>query len=98
MLDEILGKRDKSNQECVAQGIGNTICGFFGGFAGCAMIGQSMINFTSGGRSRVSSVVAAICLLVFVVSLSDFIGLIPVGVLVGIMFMVCIKTFEWISF
>lgn len=98
VLDEIGGKRGRSNQECVAQGVGNTICGFFGGFAGCAMIGQSMINFTSGGRSRVSSVVAAVCLLVFVVSLSDCIGLIPVGVLVGIMFMVCIKTFEWSSF
>lgn len=98
VLDEMGGKRGSGNKECIAQGTGNTLCGLFGGFAGCAMIGQSMINFTSGGRSRVSSVVAAVLLILFVVSLAEYIGLLPVAALVGIMFMVCIGTFEWGSF
>jgi SulP family sulfate permease len=65
--------------------------------AGCAMIGQSIINFTSGGLTRLSSATASILLIIFVISMSDIIGLIPVAVLVGIMFMVSIETFEWAS-
>ncbi|MCF6172258.1 MAG: SulP family inorganic anion transporter, partial [Campylobacteraceae bacterium] len=95
VLDEMSGKRGSGNKECIAQGIGNTACGFFGGMAGCAMIGQSIINFTSGGLTRLSSTVAAILLITFVVSLSDIIGIIPIAVLVGIMFMVSMETFEW---
>ncbi|MBU1657814.1 SulP family inorganic anion transporter [bacterium] len=97
VLDEMGGKRGSANKECIAQGVGNTTCGFFGGMAGCAMIGQSIINFTSGGLTRLSSAVAAILLITFVVSLSDIIGVIPIAVLVGIMFIVSMNTFEWAS-
>jgi SulP family sulfate permease len=97
VLDEMGGKRGSGNQECIAQGVGNVTCGAFGGMAGCAMIGQSIINFSNGGWGRLSAVVAAILLILFVVSLTDFISVIPVAVLVGIMFMVSIGTFEWES-
>lgn len=97
VLDEMGGKRGSGNQECIAQGTGNVVCGLFGGMAGCAMIGQSIINFSNGGWGRLSSLTAAILLILFVVSLSEYISLIPVAVLVGIMFMVSIGTFEWES-
>ncbi|WP_320034057.1 SulP family inorganic anion transporter [Halarcobacter sp.] len=97
VLDEMGGKRGSGNQECIAQGTGNIVCGFFGGMAGCAMIGQSIINFSNGGWGRLSGVTAAVLLISFVVSLSSYIALIPVAVLVGIMFMVSIGTFEWES-
>ena len=97
VLDEMGGKRGSGNQECIAQGIGNVTCGFFGGMAGCAMIGQSIINFSNNGWGRLSGITAALLLISFVVILSDFIALIPVAVLVGIMFMVSIGTFEWES-
>jgi len=97
VLDEMGGKRGSGNQECVAQGVGNVTCGFFGGMAGCAMIGQSIINFSNGGWGRLSAITAAALLITFVVALSDYISLIPVAVLVGIMFMVSIGTFEWES-
>ena len=98
VLDEMSQKRGSGNKECIAQGTGNIACGFFGGMAGCAMIGQSIINYTSGGLGRLSSSVAAIGLLVLVVSMTDLLNIIPVAVLVGIMFMVSIGTFEWSSF
>jgi SulP family sulfate permease len=98
VLDEMSGTRGRGNKECIAQGCGNIASGLFGGMAGCAMIGQSIINFTSGGLGRVSSFTASVLLIIFVVSLSDLIGIIPVAVLVGIMFMVSIGTFEWSSF
>jgi len=97
VLDEMGGSRGSGNKECIAQGTGNITCGFFGGMAGCAMIGQSIINFTSGGLGRLSSTVAAVGLLVLVISLTDLLNIIPVAVLVGIMFMVSIGTFEWAS-
>ena len=98
VLDEMSGSRGSANKECIALGTGNITCGFFGGMAGCAMIGQSIINFTSGGLGRLSSFVAAVGLLILVVSMTDVLNTIPVGVLVGIMFMVSIGTFEWSSF
>ncbi|WP_304546226.1 SulP family inorganic anion transporter [Sulfurimonas microaerophilic] len=98
VLDEMSGERGSGNQECIALGTGNMACGFFGGMAGCAMIGQSIINYTSGGLGRLSSFTAAVGLLVLVISLTDVLNVIPVGVLVGIMFMVSIGTFEWSSF
>lgn len=98
VLDEMSNTRGSGNQECIALGCGNIASGFFGGMAGCAMIGQSIINFTSGGLGRLSSFVAATGLLVLVISLTDVLNEIPVGVLVGIMFMVSIGTFEWSSF
>jgi len=97
VLDEMGGERGSGNTECVALGIGNTTSGFFGGMAGCAMIGQSVINFTSGGLGRLSSFTAAVLLILLVVSFSSVIAAIPVAVLVGIMFMVSIGTFEFSS-
>ncbi len=98
VLDEMSGSRGSGNKECIAQGVGNCTCGVFGAMAGCAMIGQSIINFTSGGLGRLSSLTAALLLITFVVALSDYISYVPVAVLVGIMFMVSIATFEWSSF
>ncbi len=98
VLDEMSGTRGSGNKECIAQGTGNIACGFFGGMAGCAMIGQSIINYTSGGLGRLSSFVAAIGLLILVVFTTDILNVIPVAVLIGIMFMVSIGTFEWSSF
>jgi SulP family sulfate permease len=97
VLDEMGGKRGSGNKECVALGCGNVLSGLFGGMAGCAMIGQSVINFTSGGLGRLSSFTAAILLITLVVSFSDVISAIPIAVLVGIMFMVSIGTFEFSS-
>lgn len=98
VLDEMSDTRGSANKECIAQGTGNVTCGLFGGMAGCAMIGQSIINYTSGGLGRLSSFTAAVGLLILVVSLTDVLNVIPVAVLVGIMFMVSIGTFEWSSF
>ena len=98
VLDEMSGVRGSGNKECIALGTGNVACGFFGGMAGCAMIGQSIINFTSGGLGRLSSFVAATGLLFLVISMTSVLNTIPVAVLVGIMFMVSIGTFEWSSF
>jgi SulP family sulfate permease len=97
VLDEMGGKRGSGNKECIALGVGNTTSGLFGGMAGCAMIGQSIINFTSGGLGRLSSFTAAVLLIILVVSFSGVIAVIPVAVLVGIMFMVSIGTFEFSS-
>lgn len=97
VLDEMGGERGSGNKECIAQGTGNICCGMFGGMAGCAMIGQSIINFTSGGLGRASSITAAIGLMMLVAFTTDILNLIPVGVLVGIMFMVSIGTFAWSS-
>ena len=97
VLDEMGGERGNGNKECIAQGTGNIASGLFGGMAGCAMIGQSIINFTSGGLGRISSFTAAVLLILFVVALSGLISIIPVAVLVGIMFMVSIGTFEFSS-
>lgn len=97
VLDEMGGERGSGNKECIALGAGNTTSGLFGGMAGCAMIGQSVINFTSGGLGRLSSFTAAVLLIILVVSFSDVIAVIPVAVLVGIMFMVSIGTFEFSS-
>ncbi len=98
VLDEISGTRGSANQECIAQGTGNITCGLFGAMPGCAMIGQSIINYTSGGLGRLSGIVASIGLILLVATLTDLLNIIPVAILVGIMFMVAIGTFEWSSF
>ena len=98
LIDEITGTRGRGNRECVGQGIANTTNGFFGGMGGCAMIGQSMININSGGRGRLSGITAALVLLGFILFASPLIEVIPLGVLVGLMFMVVLGTFEWSSF
>ncbi|MCV9385338.1 SulP family inorganic anion transporter [Reichenbachiella ulvae] len=98
LVDEITETRGSSNRECVAQGGANILNGFFGGMGGCAMIGQSMINVNSGGRGRLSGIVAALMLLSFILFLSPYIEQIPIAALVGVMFMVVIGTFAWSSF
>ena len=97
LVGEITGKRGGASQECLAQGAANTVTGFFGGMGGCAMIGQSMINVKSGGRTRLSGISAALFLLVFILFASGLIEQIPLAALVGVMFMVVIGTFAWQS-
>ncbi|HFB2048788.1 MAG TPA: Bicarbonate transporter BicA [Hyphomicrobiaceae bacterium MAG_BT-2024] len=97
LVGEITEKRGGASQECIAQGAANTITGFFGGMGGCAMIGQSMINVNSGGRTRLSGISAALFLLTFIVFASDLIEQIPLAALVGVMMMVVIGTFAWRS-
>ncbi len=97
LVGEMTGRRSGASQECVAQGLANTVTGFFGGMGGCAMIGQSMINVKSGGRTRLSGIAAALFLLSFILFASDMIEQIPLAALVGVMFMVVIGTFAWQS-
>ncbi len=97
IVGEMTGKRGGASQECVAQGVANTVTGFFGGMGGCAMIGQSMINVKSGGRTRLSALSAALFLLAFILVASNLIEQIPLAALVGVMFMVVIGTFAWQS-
>jgi len=97
LVGEMLSKRGGASQECIAQGVANTVTGFFGGMGGCAMIGQSMINVKSGGRTRLAGIAAALFLLIFIVLGSPVIELIPLAALVGVMFMVVIGTFAWNS-
>ena len=97
LVGDLLKKRGGASQECLAQGGANLVTGFFGGMGGCAMIGQSMINVKSGGRSRIAGVVAALSLLIFILFGADIIGLIPLAALIGVMFMVVIGTFAWHS-
>ena len=97
LVGEMTGKRGGASKECVAQGVANTVTGVFGGMGGCAMIGQSMINVKSGGRTRLSGIVAALFLLAFILVGSSLIEQIPLAALVGVMFMVVIGTFAWQS-
>ncbi|SFJ32180.1 SulP family inorganic anion transporter [Jannaschia pohangensis] len=97
LVGEITGQRGGASQECIAQGAANTVTGFFGGMGGCAMIGQSMINVKSGGRTRISGISAALFLLAFILVASPLIEQIPLAALVGVMFMVVIGTFAWNS-
>lgn len=98
LVDEITDTRGDGNRECMAQGAANIVTGFFGGMGGCAMIGQSIINVNSGGRGRLSGIVAAVALLCFIMFASVYIEMIPIAALVGVMFMVVIGTFAWSSF
>jgi SulP family sulfate permease len=95
LVDDLTETRGQPNRECVAQGVGNLTCGFFGGMGGCAMVGQTMINVESGGRGRLSGMSAGLFLLLFILFLSPWIEQIPLATLIGIMFMVVIGTFEW---
>jgi len=97
LIDEITETQGNSNRECLGQGFANIVCGLFGGMGGCAMIGQSLINVESGGRGRTSGAFAACCLLAFVMFFSQWIEMIPMAALVGVMFMVVVGTFEWAS-
>jgi SulP family sulfate permease len=97
LVGEMTNTRGGASQECVAQGVANTVTGFFGGMGGCAMIGQSMINVKSGGRTRIAGIAAALFLLIFILFAAPVIELIPLAALVGVMFMVVIGTFAWNS-
>lgn len=95
LIDDITDTRGKPNRECLAQGCANVIGGLFATMGGCAMIGQSMININNGARHRLSGIVAALFLLGFILFLSRWIEMIPLAALVGLMFVVSEKTFEW---
>lgn len=97
IVDEMTDTPSDKYQECKGQGIANIASGFMGGMAGCAMIGQSMINVKSGGFSRLSTFSAGIFLLILVVFISDWLKVIPMAALVAVMIMVSISTFEWRS-
>lgn len=98
LIDEITHTRGRANKECIAQGLGNLVSGFFQGMGGCAMLGQSMININSGGRGRFSGLVGSSLLFLFILVLWPVIKMIPLAALVGVMIMVVIKTFEWATF
>ena len=97
IIDEMTETKSDKDREVKGQGIANFITGFFGGMAGCAMIGQSVINVTSGGRGRLSSMVAGLFLMFLIIVLGDLVAQIPMAALVGVMIMVAIGTFEWQS-
>lgn len=97
IVDEMTDTPSDKYQECKGQGIANIASGFMGGMAGCAMIGQSMINVKSGGSTRLSTFSAGIFLLILVVFISDWLKVIPMAALVAVMIMVSISTFEWRS-
>ncbi|MFD1737950.1 SulP family inorganic anion transporter [Bacillus salitolerans] len=97
IVDDMTDSQSDKNMESRGQGIANIITGFFGGMAGCAMIGQSVINVKSGGRGRLSSLVAGIFLMFLIVVLGDIVVQIPMGALAGVMIMVAISTFDWNS-
>ncbi|PKG23622.1 SulP family inorganic anion transporter [Niallia nealsonii] len=98
IVDDMTGTDSDKNKESRGQGIANIINGFFGGMAGCAMIGQSVINVKSGGRGRLSTLTAGLFLMFLIIVLGDLVVQIPMPVLAGIMIMVCIGTFDWSSF
>ncbi len=97
IIDEITETRGKSNKEAIAQGAANILSGMFSGMGGCAMIGQSLINISSGARARLSGIVAAVMLLVFIMFGAGLIEKLPMAALTGLMIMVAIGTFEWAS-
>ena len=97
IVDDMTDTESDKNKEARGQGIANIVSGFFGGMAGCAMIGQSGINVKSGGRGRLSTFVAGAFLMILIVLLNDYLVLIPMAALVGVMVMVCIATFDWSS-
>ena len=97
IIDEMTETRGRGNKESIGQGVANLVCGFFSGMGGCAMVGQSIINITSGGRTRISGIVAALGLLTFIMAGSSLVEKIPMAALVGLMFMVALGTFEWTS-
>jgi len=98
LIDAMTDTRGRPNKECAAQGAANVITGFFGGMGGCAMIGQSMINVNNGALHRLSGIVTALFLLSFILFASGLIERIPLAALIGVMFVVSEKTFEWGSF
>ena len=97
IVDELTDTTTQRNRECIGQGVANTATGFIGGMAGCAMIGQSIINVKSGGRARLSTFTSGVALLFMILVLGDFVRAIPMAALVAVMIMVSIGTFSWSS-
>lgn len=97
LIDEVTETRGNGNRECIAQGTANIASGFLSGMGGCAMIGQSLINTSSGARTRLSGIFASIMLLVFIMFGSGLVEKLPMAGLTGVMIMVAIGTFEWAS-
>jgi SulP family sulfate permease len=97
IVDDLTDTKSDKNRECVGQGVANITTGFIGGMAGCAMIGQSVINIKSGGRGRLSTLTAGVTLLILVVFLDDLVQRIPMAALVAVMIMVSVGTFDWHS-
>lgn len=97
IVDDMTDTKSDKNKEARGQGIANIVSGFFGGMAGCAMIGQSVINVKSGGRGRLSTFVAGLFLMILIIILNEFLVRIPMAALVGVMMMVSIGTFDWSS-
>lgn len=98
VLSEIIGNKGFPHREMMAQGVGNIFCGVLRGMGGDAMIGQSVINVKSGGHRRLSGVLASVFISIFIVVASDFINIIPLAGLAGVMYVVVILTFEWNTF
>lgn len=97
MVDEITDSKGNTNKESVAQGIANITNGFFGGMGGCAMVAQTLVNLNAGSRARLSGIIASITILIIILFGAPFIEKIPMAALVGVMMMVAISTFQWVS-
>jgi SulP family sulfate permease len=97
IVDELTDTTSNKNRECIGQGVANTATGFIGGMAGCAMIGQSMINVKSGGRARLSTAFAGVSLLAMILLVGDLVRAVPMAALVAVMIMVSVGTFSWSS-
>ncbi|WP_370900468.1 SulP family inorganic anion transporter [Chryseobacterium gossypii] len=97
MVDEIINSKGSANRESVAQGIANITNGFFGGMGGCAMVAQTLVNINAGSRARLSGIIASITIMVIILVGAPFIEKIPMAALVGVMMMVAISTFQWVS-
>lgn len=98
LVDEITGTKGSGNRECIAQGSANVLNGFLFGMGGCPMIAQTLVNLSAGSRARLSGIVAALTILVIILFGAPVIERLPIAALVGVMIMVAIGTFEWISF
>ncbi len=97
MVDEITNTKGNTNKESVAQGMANMTNGFFGGMGGCAMVAQTLVNLNAGSRARLSGIIASITILIIILVGAPFIEKIPMAALVGVMMMVAISTFQWVS-
>ncbi|WP_029298548.1 SulP family inorganic anion transporter [Chryseobacterium hispalense] len=97
MVDEITNTKGNANKESVAQGLANITNGFFGGMGGCAMVAQTLVNLNAGSRARLSGIIASITILIIILVGAPFIEKIPMAALVGVMMMVAISTFQWVS-
>ncbi|WP_185287137.1 SulP family inorganic anion transporter, partial [Chryseobacterium indologenes] len=97
MVDEITRTKGNSNREAMAQGAANMVNGFFGGMGGCAMVAQTLVNIGAGARTRISAIIGALAILLIIIVGSPVIDQIPMAALVGVMMMVAIGTFQWVS-